>query len=161
VPEPVREVRDFLQQHLEPDDRIALDYFREVSWMMAEIEGPRGRDLYYYGVNVTNTPRPRVNAARKDVTADEEARMNRWVGANYRQWHGQRPPRYLVTQRDEAWLQERDRQDAMGHYRMYSLRPALGTDQVSGSLLAGQVVFENGEFQVIAYPDVAHGGAAN
>lgn len=154
VPEPVREVRDFLQRELQPDDRLALDYFREVSWMIAEVEGPQGRDLYYYESNPSKISRPRVNATRKDITPDEQALMNTWVGTNYALWHAQKPPRFIVTQSDAAWARERDRPRAMGHYRMYSLRPALGMDVPGGHLLTGTVVFENAEFVILErHPD--------
>jgi len=149
APEPVREVRDFLNNHLEPGDRIALDYFREVSWMIAEIEGPAGRDLYFYDTNPTGVPRPPVNAARKDIGPEERAAMNAWVKANYTAWRESAPPRYLVTQSDAAWLRERDRPHALGHYTMYSLRPAFGIDTALGKLLQGRVVFENEEFLII------------
>lgn len=151
VPDPVREVRDYLQRNLEPDDRIALDYFTEVSWMIAEIEGPNGRDLYFYNTNPSGTPRPPVNAARKGIPPEDEHPMNAWVGENYRQWREEAPPDYLVTQTDAAWVRERDRdrKDSMGHYRMYSLRPALGVDTARDTLLSGTVVLENDEFLVI------------
>ena len=148
VPESVREVRDFLQANLRDDDRIALDYFREVTWMKAEIEGNKGRDAYFYNSNPTGIPRPRLNAARKDITPEEQAQLNEWVAANYEQWCRTAPPRFLVTQSDAAWLRERDRPHAMGHYRMFSLRPALGTD-TAGSLVQGTVVLENDEFMIL------------
>ena len=149
VPEPVREVRDFLQRELQPDDRLVLDYFREVSWMIAEVEGPEGRDLYYYESNPSKISRPRVNATRKDIAPEEQSLMNTWVGTNYALWHAQKPPRFIVTQSDAAWARERDRPRAMGHYRMYSLRPALGIDVPGGHLLTGTVVFENEEFVIL------------
>lgn len=149
APQPVREVRDYLLQHLQEDDRIALDYFSEVSWMVAELEGPRGRDLYYYESNPTKTPKPRVNAARKDVSPAEQAEMNRWVRANFEKWRDHKRPRFLVTQSDSAWARERDRDPAMGHYPMYSLRPAFESDTALGPLLPGKIVFENDEFLVI------------
>jgi hypothetical protein len=149
VPESVREVRDFLRKNLRENDRLALDYFREVSWMMAEIEGPKGRDVYFYSTNQLNVPRPPLNPARKDITPDEQAKMNAWVGNNYRAWCDYAMPRYVVTQSDSAWARERDRKRAMGHYRMFSLRPALGTDTADDRLLPGRVVLENGEFLVI------------
>ncbi len=149
VPESVREVRDFLQANLRDDDRIALDYFREVTWMKAEIEGAKGRDAYFYNTNPTGVQRPRLNAARKDITPGEQAQLNAWVGANYKKWCSTAPPRFLVTQSDAAWLRERGRPHAMGHYRMFSLRPALGTDTALEQLLMGQVVFENDEFMIL------------
>jgi hypothetical protein len=148
VPESVREVRDYLHAHLRNEDRIALDYFREVSWMMAEIEGADGRDAYFYNSNTTGVPRPRLNAARKDITPEEQGQLNAWVRENYETWRNTAPPRFLVTQSDSAWLRERDRTHAMGHYRMFSLRPALSTDSAD-PLLPGTVVLENSEFMII------------
>ncbi len=152
VPETVREVRDYLLDHLTPEDHLSLDYFEEVSWMLAEIEGPAGRDLYYYEINVSDIPRPRVNAARKDVAPSEQKIMNNWVAQNYAIWYQVKAPRYLVTLSDSAWARELANPEAMGHYRMYSLRPALGTEVPGAHYLGGTVVFENADFVIVEYP---------
>ena len=156
VPEPVRELRDFLNAHLGDRDRIVLDYFPEVSWMLAEIECAGGRDAWNYSTNMSSEPRPRVNAVRKDLTDEEFALVNTWVSANFHAWVAQRPPRYLVTLSDDAWMAEWARKGATGHYRLFSLRPALGLIsldriEVGGSpeiTLTGKIVFENDIFSV-------------
>lgn len=156
VPDPVREVRDFLAAHLADHDRIALDYFSEVSWMLAEIECAGGRDAWYYSTNMFPEPRPPLNPTRKDLSDEDCAEMNAWVARNFRAWASEHPPRYLVTLTDAAWEAERVRKGATGHYRMFSLRPALGVaslEQISlggesGPRLAGRVVYENGRFLV-------------
>lgn len=156
VPEPVREVRDFLATRLEDHDRVALDYFAEVSWMLAEIECADGRDAWYYSTNMFPEPRPSLNPARKDLSDQECAVMNAWVARNFRAWATERPPHYLVTLTEAAWEAERTRKGATGHYRMFSLRPALGVaslEQISlggesGTSLVGRVVFENDGFLV-------------
>lgn len=153
VPESVREVRDFLVGRLNDSDRIALDYFAEVSWMLAEIEGPGGRDAWSYGNSMHGVPRPPLNPARKDIREEELPVMNAWVANNFRAWVALGAPRYLVTQTDGAWEAERVRKGATGHYRMFSLRPALGLRSLERiplgvGMLRGQVVFENEGFVI-------------
>ena len=156
VPEPVREVRNFLNSRLRDEDRVVLDYFSEVSWMLAEIECAGGRDAWFYGTSMSAEPRPRVNAVRTDLTDEEFALVNRWIAANFHAWVAKRPPRYLVTQSDSAWMAEWARKGATGHYRLFSLRPALGLVSLEridlsgtpGLILTGKTVFENGVFAV-------------
>ena len=152
--EPAREVRDYLRGHLAPEDRLVLDYFSEVSWMLAEIEGPGGRETYFYNTNPSGIPRPPLNAARKDIGTRELVALNDWVGENYRRWCGGGKPRFVVTQNDGAWARERDKKHSMGHYRMFSLRPALGTDTWV-PLLDGRIVLENDEYVIIERGDGA------
>jgi hypothetical protein len=78
------------------------------------------------------------------------------VSANFHAWVAQRPPRYLVTLSDDAWMAEWARKGATGHYRLFSLRPALGLIslnriELGGSpeiTLTGKIVFENDIFSV-------------
>lgn len=157
VPEPVQALRDFLASRLDSDDAIVLDYFAEVSWMLAELEGDAGRPIYYYNANPTGIPRPRLNAIRKDLGDDEIRQVNAWVGDNLRMWTEAQPVDYVVMLSDAAWERETTRKNATGHYRMFGLRPALatlGAEAPLAGLGAGdtgwRVVFENDTFVVYA-----------
>ncbi|MBX3180443.1 MAG: glycosyltransferase family 39 protein [Candidatus Hydrogenedentes bacterium] len=153
VPAPVRALRDALQGQLGPGDAIMLDYFPEVSWLLAEIEGPGGRNAYYYNVAVTGTPRPRVNAARKDLTDEEILPVNRWVAENLDRWFEHNVPRYLVMLAPDVWEREMGRKRAMGHYRMFGLRaaaPYAATAAAWAGGDVGEVMFENEDFRIVA-----------
>ena len=116
-----------------------LDYFPEVSWLLAEIEGPGGRNAYYYNVTVTGTPRPRVNAARKDLTDEEILPVNRWVAENLDRWFEHNVPRYLVMLAPDVWEREMGRERAMGHYRMFGLRAASPYAATAAAWAGGDV----------------------
>jgi len=154
VPEPVQELRDALTERLGPDDPLVLDYFAEVSWMLAELEGDRGRNIFYYNTNTTGAPRPRLNAARKDIRDEELVAMNEWVYDNYARWQSQiEHCRYYAMLSEDAWKRETTRTNAMGHYRMFGLRAAYHAG--NGTAWSGTpeltppdsgIVFANSEF---------------
>lgn len=153
VPAPVRALRDALQEELGPGDAVMLDYFPEVSWLLAEIEGPGGRSAYYYNTEVTGRPRPRVNAARKDLTGEEIVPVNRWVAENLDRWFEHNRPRYLVMVAPSVWEREMGRERAMGHYRMFGLRAAAPYAETAAAWSGGdvgEVVFESGDFWIVA-----------
>jgi hypothetical protein len=155
VPEPVQALRDALVDRLEEGDALVLDYFSEVSWMLAELEGNGGREIYFYNTNATGEPRPRLNAARKDIRDEELVAMNQWVYRNYQEWARKHPPRYLVLLSASAWERETTKRNAMGHYRMFGLRAAEAASTVRVERLFGAdapsvsgVVYANEDFVV-------------
>lgn len=152
APEPVRELRDQLAARLEPGDALVLDYFADVSWMLAEIEGDEARNTYYYNTKVIGRPRPPLNAVRKDLKDSDVMRMNRWVYENYTLWREANQPRYRVMLSSDAWEREMARKRGVAHYRMFGLRAAMDVGQDSGARVASTtppdegIVFANSEF---------------
>jgi hypothetical protein len=151
----LKELRTFVRTQLDPHDKLALDYFMEVTWLMAELESDPGRRVWWYGV--MHKPRPNFNPAQPDLPAETMARVNAWLREEYAWWIARERPEYLVTPSDEFHAT----QARINHVRAYSLRTSFGADNPAclpldraGTIVNGDLVYENSAVQVyrLSYP---------
>lgn len=114
------DMRTFISQNTEDDDTIALDYFGDMTWVMAEIQNDAVRHMWYYGIN----PEPMPQMLFDAMEGDRLLARQQWIRNGFEHYLVHNRPAYFLTPTDAEWRAHRHKL----HYASNSLRPGLGQE---------------------------------